>query len=807
MYLSLDWLKDYVDIPRSITPEELGSRLTMHTVEIDSVKKQAEKFDKIVVGEILETKKHPNADKLQLAVVDVKTEKLKIVCGASNIKPGQKVPVALVGAILSNGMEIKPVEIRGIASRGMLCAEDEIGLGDDHSGILILEEKAKPGQKLADYLNIKDVVFEVDNKSITHRGDLWSHYGMARDIAAFLDVKMTVNFGKIAASQIKIDSEKLDLDIKIEDFKLCPRYMGIIASGIKIESSPKWLQERLIAVGARPINNIVDITNYIMLETGQPMHAFDKKMVDKIIVRPARKGESIETLDGEKRELDENILVIADSQKAIAVAGVMGGYSSEISNSTDTIIIESANFDFISIRKASAKLGLRTDASMRFEKALDPNLCEIAMVRAVELIKKLCPQARIASALVDEKKYKLNQGPIKINIEWLGKIIGQDIDRDKIIKILTRLGFYVKQAGSDLDVVVPTWRAARDISIKEDLAEEVARIYGYDNLEIKMPEVKMRVLKKDEDRIFTRKIKNILACGPAMAEVYSYSFVGEDQLKKLGLDFTKHIKMANPASKQMTLLRQNLAPNLINAVKVNQTRFDEFGLFEIGSVYLAEMEGESDKDKETQDKLPYQEKRLGIVIAGNNQVDYFKKLKGAVEYLLNQFNMEAAWEELAAAPAWAEFSQSAKLKIGKRMLGIISVLDKKTAQRMGIKKTVVLAEINLKVFLELIALASFKKYKPIEKYPPVVRDLAFVINEKILYNDIKAEILKYHEYIKSAELFDVYADEKLGKDKKNMAFHIICQTDRTFKAREIDKIQEGLIKKLEEKFEAKIRDF
>ncbi len=807
MYLSLDWLKDFVDIPRSITPEELGLRLTMHTVEVDSVEKQAEKFDKIVVGEILEIKKHPNADKLQLAKVNIKTEELEIVCGAPNIKPGQKVPVALVGAKLPNGMEIKPALIRGVKSVGMLCAEDEIGLGDDHSGILILGEKAQVGQNLSEYLGIKDVVFEVDNKSITHRPDLWSHYGMAREIAAFLGTKMTANFGKISAKDIKIDSTDLKLDIKVIDSKLCPRYMGIIMDGIKIEASPKWLQQRLVAVGVRPINNIVDITNYIMFDTGQPLHAFDRRKIDKIVVRPAEKGEIIETLDGEKRELSENMLVIANEQEAVAVAGVMGGYNSEISDDTGTIIIEAANFDFISVRQTSAKLGLRTEASVRFEKALDPNLCEVAMVRAVELVKKLCPGAKVVSSLADEKKFKLNQGPIKVNIGWLKKIIGAEIENDRIIKILASLGFHIKQSGDNLEIIVPSWRATRDVSIREDIAEEVARIYGYDNLRPQMPKVKIKAIENDEERMLTRRIKDILACGAVLSEVYNYSFVGEDQLKKLGFDYSRSIRLANPISKQMTLLRQNLAPNLISAIKTNQARFDEIRLFEIGSVYLPDIDGELQKDKNAQEKLPYQEKRIGLAIAGSAPDDYFSKLKGVIEYLIKHFNLEVIWEEIEAIPPWADPHQSAKLKIGQKMAGIVTVLDKKIARRAGIKKPAVLAEISLKVLLNLIMAGDNKNYEPYGKYPPVIRDLAFVVNEKVMYNDIKNEILKHHAYIKTVSLFDVYTGEKLGKGKKNLAFHIIYRANKTLKTEEINEIQNSLIKRLEERFEAKIRDF
>ncbi|MFA4941992.1 MAG: phenylalanine--tRNA ligase subunit beta, partial [Patescibacteria group bacterium] len=482
MYISLKWLKDFVNIPASITPEELGLKLTLHTVEIDGVEKQSEKFNNVVVGKILELKKHPQADRLQLVKVDIGKEKLDIVCGAHNIKEGDFVPVALVGAILPNGLEIKEAEIRGVKSHGMLCAEDELGLGQDHSGILILT-KGKLGQNLAENLKLDDTVFEVDNKSITNRPDLWGHFGLARDIAAFLDIKLIepkINLEKITKLEKK--GEVIKLKAEVKDAKLCPRYMAIAMKGIKIADSPQWMKERLSAVGMRPINNIVDITNYVMLELGQPLHAFDANLVKEIVVRRAEDKEMMETLDGQKRELNKEMLVIADDEKAIAIAGVMGGATSEISDKTDSIIIEAANFEPTQIRKTSQKLGLRTESSMRFEKSLDPNLCEQAIARVVELVKEICPGAVVASKLVDIKSFKINSDPIVLDISWLNKTIGEEIGEKTIIKTLNNLGFKTTQKKNEITVNVPTWRATKDISIREDLMEEIVRIYGYNNL-------------------------------------------------------------------------------------------------------------------------------------------------------------------------------------------------------------------------------------------------------------------------------------------------------------------------------------
>lgn len=808
MILSLNWLKDYVEIPNKLNPEELAVQLTMHTVEVEGVQKQAEKFKNIKVGKILEISKHPNADKLQLVKVDLKNHVLDIVCGASNIAVGQVVPVAMVGAVLPSGLEIKEAEIRGQKSFGMLCAEDELGLGEDRSGIMLLNEKAKIGQDFSEYLKIEDVIFEVDNKSITHRPDLWSHYGMARDISAFLNVKTTKKFEQIKNIKIVTDEEKEKLEVKVEDFKLCPRYMGVIMDGIKIDASPKWLQDRLISVGVRPINNIVDITNYVMMELGQPMHAFDKKLVDKIIVRSAGENEEIETLDGENRKLNKNVLVIADSKKAIAVAGVMGGSNSEISDETDTIIFESANFDFFSIRKTSQKLGLRTEASVRFEKALDPNLAETALARATELVKEIIPGAKVISKLADEKKINSNQEPINFSLEWLSKFLGQDFKKGELEEILKRLGFDIQEKDERFSVVAPTWRASKDIAIKEDVAEEIARIYGFNEIITTRPEVLLQAPEKNKELELINKIKFLLAGGPAINEVYNYSFVNEELLRKLNINFSDYIKLANPISAQHTMLRQNLAPNLFLNVKTNQPRFEQIKIFEIGSTYFS-ITGEINKDFEGKEKLPYQEKKLGILIAGNTGDEVFGKVKGAVDYLMLNLNLKNEYNLAGGevAPAWAAKKRTAKIKIGQRLIGFVSVLDKKNAQNLGIKKDVAIAEIGMKDLCDIVANQEDKVYREIDKFPPVVRDLAFVVNDNVLYNDIKEEIINFHQYIKEVELFDVYQGEKIGEGNKNLAFHVVYQADRTLTAKEIDGLQEGLIKIMEKKFDAKIRNF
>lgn len=807
MFISLNWLKDFVKIPSSITSEELGLRLTMHTVEIDGVEKQANKFRNVVIGKILKIKKHPNADRLQIAKIDIGKNIMEIICGASNIKAGQMVPVAVIGAKLPSGIKIKETEIRGVKSRGMLCAEDELGLGNNHNGIMILDKASKIGQNLNEYLKLTDTIFEVDNKSITNRPDLWGHYGMAREISAFLETQIITNLEQTAINKINANKAGFKINIKVENPKLCQRYMAIAMSGIKIAPSPKWMQKKLIAVGTKPINNIVDITNFVMLELGQPLHTFDKNLVDRIIVRLAKKGERIKTLDGEKKKLDKNILVIADSKKPIAIAGVIGGIDSGITKKTDSIILESANFDFISIRKTSQKIGTRTESSMRFEKGLDPNLCEIAMARAVELIKQICPQAKITSQLADKKYFKQDKKIIGLNLNWLDKKIGENFEKKKVVKILSNLGFKIKKDQKNiLDIEIPSWRAGRDISIPEDLAEEIIRIYGYDNLKLKMPLAEIKAPLIQQEQILEKKIKNILTGAPALSETYNYSFVGEEQLKKLNIDFSNYIRLANPISNLQTMLRQNLIANLIENIKTNQANFNEIRLFEIGSIYFSK-EGEFYKDNKKKEKLPRQEKILGIVLAGDKKINLFKELKGVIEYIFSQFGLSVNFDRAKNIENWADEKFATQIKIEKIKIGSINVLNNKAARKIGIKKEAVFAEITLTKSFNEIKKAGNKKYKPSEKYPPIVRDLAFVVNLKMPYSDIKKEILNFNELIKSANLFDEYVGGKLGANKKNLAFHIIYQADKTLTSEEADNLQKKLAAHLKNKFKAEIRDF
>jgi len=808
MYISLNWLKDFVKIPAKTDAANIARELTSHTVEVEGFINQAEQFNKVVVGKVLEIKKHPNADRLRLALVDVKKKKLNIVCGAPNLAINQLVPVALVGAVLPGGLEIKESEIRGEKSSGMICAEDELGIGKNHEGIIVLSENAKVGEPFAKYLKADDVVLEIDNKSLSNRPDLLNHYGIAREIGVIFDFPVKP-YEKLLNKKFDFLSTKENkLEIKVEDKEVCPRYMAIKVDGLEVKESPDWLKERLIAVNQKPINNIVDLTNYVMLECGQPLHSFDASRINKIIVRRSQKNEIFETLDEKERSLEED-LVITDGKKTIAIAGIMGGKESGINSETRSIILESANFKAAVVRKTSQKLGLRTEASTRYEKALDVNLTEIALFRFLTLLVKICPEMKIGSALIDIKQPTPHIEPISLSLGWLTKKIGQEIPKEQVLKTLKQLGFRV--SGEDTDnfiVAVPSWRATKDVSTKEDLSEEILRVYGYDNIPSQLPVETLRLPEVNEERQLERQIKNILALKHGLSEVYNYSFVGEEQLKKLNIDFFNYLKLANPLSDVQTILRQSLAPGLINNIKNNQSKADSLGFFEIGSVFF-NAPGRIRKEATSDQTLPYQEKHLGLVLAADNN-DLFGILKGTINSLLQSLiNYEVETEFFLSEEilGWANKKMFAKIKVLGKEIGLLAVVNQETVKNVNLKKTVAIAEINFNDLADLIFSLAPKRFQELDKYPAVTRDLAFVLNEKILYNELKNTISNFNPLIKTVELFDVYTGNKLEDGEKSLAFHINFQSgERTLTTEEVDLIVKNLIEYLADKFEAKLRN-
>jgi len=808
MHISINWLKDFIKIPAKVKAADIADALTRHTVEVEGSVSQADRFAQVVVGRVLELKPHPNADRLRLTVVDVKKTKLHIVCGAPNIAVGQLVPVALVGAVLPDGTEIQAAEIRGEKSAGMLCAEDELGLGQSHEGIMVLSDKAKVGQPFAQYLKADDVVLEVDNKSLSNRPDLLCHYGLARELGVILDLDLKP-YDKFLNKFDWPAGKDQALAVKVEERDLCPRYQAVRIDNISVQESPAWLKERLVAVEQRPINNIVDLANYVMLEIGQPLHAFDAAKIKQITVRRAGAKSVLETLDGQERTLEAGDLVIASGREAVAIAGIMGGQDSAVTAKTTAIILEAANFQAAAVRRTAQRLNLRTEASLRFEKSLDPELTELALRRFLTLLKKICPEMKIASALVDVRAAAPAATVIDLDLDWLSAKLGQAVPRDQAINILAKLGFVIKdKAAAILSVTVPSWRATKDVSAKEDLAEEILRFYGYDNIVPRLPLETLRLPEGNPERSLERRIKNILSLQAALTEVYNYSFLGADQLTRLNLDFSRYLKIVNPLSDMQTHLRQSLAPGLIANVRNNQAKAERLAFFELGSAFF-NTSGRWPKENGDQ-TLPYQEKRVAFILADEDE-NLFGRAKGIAATLFQDllgFRTETEFIATESAPGWAAPAVSAKIMVSGREIGLVAAVGAKASANINLKKPAVLAELSFPVLLDLVLSRPAISFQEAPKYPPVRRDLSVVVPSEIMYNKIKQAIVGFDPLIAAAELFDVYSGDKLPAGERSLAFHLTYQSvDKTLTAAAVDKLEASLLQHLTESFGAKLRTF
>lgn len=812
MRISFNWLKKHVSLPGSITAEEVAEKLKLSTVEVEGVASQGKDLENIVVGKVISAEKHPQADKLKLCQVDA-GEKLQIVCGGSNVREGMLVALAKVGAKVKwhgegDLIELKPTAIRGVESYGMICGATEIGLAGmfppkDEKEIVDLTEKVKEksvGKPLAEALGLNDAIFEIDNKSLSHRPDLWGHYGLAREVAALFG--KTLNDYK--TKPVKTSKNEIDLKVEVRDAKLCPRYMAVAISGIKIAESPDWMKQSLIAAGLRPINNIVDITNYLMLDLGQPMHAFDAKKLTNIIVRPAGKGEKMTLLDGVKVNLSENDLVIADSEKPLALAGIMGGETSGIDESTATIIYESANFNGAAIRKSSVRLGLRTDSSARFEKSLDPTLCEVALQKAVEFTLEFCQGAKVSSRMIDIADFTVAGGPLEVEKNVFAKKLGVEIPEKDIKNILERLGFEIKDKGKVWLVKIPSWRASKDISIVEDLVEEVARIYGYDNISSSAPLFPMASPEENKIRKLEHLLRTVLVRNLAYDEVYNYSFVSREQKDKFG-DDGEYVELDNPISKEKPLLRRSLVPNMLENAAKNIEYFSPVKILEIGKVFWPDLHGARTEEK-SNELLPRQDIWLAAVCADKKNEIPFMAVRRVAEAAMSELNLPLTIKKLSAVKPWMHPTRAGEIMIGEKSLGYIYEANPATAKKFGLDVRVGVLEINLDELAVIAADSKIKIYEKLPEFPEVSRDLAFTVDKKLAHEKIEEELSGIDPLIKKIELFDVYEGEHVQKEKKSMAYRLtFAHPEKTLNSAEVDKVMEQVIALLHKKYQAEIR--
>lgn len=790
-----------MEIPKSLKPEDLGNMLTLKTAEVEAVYNQAEAFDNMVVGQIMEILPHPNADKLKITKTSVGKQTLKIICGGNNLREGMYVAVAKIGAKIKwhgegDLVTLEKAKIRGEESEGMICAGEEIGIEAETEGlpkendreILDLSAiKPTPGTPLAEIFCKEDYILEFDNKSLTHRPDLWGHYGIAREVAAITGGKFSPLVPKI-----KIPTKGDSPDVKIEDVLLCPRYCGLIIDNIKVEESPDWLKKRLTSTGHGIHNNIVDVTNYIMTELGQPMHAFDKTHIKGgLVVRTADSGEKITTLDEKTHKLPGEALLIADHEKPLAIAGVIGAKNSGINKSTTSIILESANFNAQSVRRTSAKLGIRTDSVQRFEKALDPNLAELAIKRAAELILQICPDAKIAGPITDAGKFE--KKPLKINLDTKKTAlkIGVKLSTKEIADMLEKLEFKIqKKDSSTLVVSVPSFRATKDIQIEDDLIEEVARLYGYENIPVTLPSLPTRLPEDNPERFKKHRIREVLSYGLGFSEFYNYSFYGIEEIKNCLLEEKGHMKLLNYLSEDQTHLRKTLFPNIIKNLQ-NTARYEDTArIYEIGRTF-----------KDIGQYYPLEEKQItGAIMIKGKTDDPFYEAKGVVETIFKKFSLPKPKpvNELPDTPYAHPAKSICYLDPHAQILARVFMLHPAVSKNHSLEKySVAFFNIN---FTELMKLPSEpRQYKPIPKFPDIKIDISVLVDKEVEVEKIENSILSSApQLIRSAKLFDIYQGENIGKDKKAVAFKITLQSeDRTLTDKEMSSVQNAIFKSLE----------
>lgn len=787
MWLSLNIISKIVDI-HDISPEEIALRLTMSTAEIETIDRLNEHFRSIVTSRVLDVQPHPNAEKLTLVDLDTGSKKIKVVCGATNHKKGDIVALAQVGTNFSDDFTVRKAKIRGIESNGMLCSERELGLSDDHSGIMILPEDTAIGHPLSEvFPNWVDTRLEIDNKSITHRPDLWSHLGFAREIAAIFSRKYSdpVNY-----SIEKTLKGKEDFIVTIAKPDQAPRYCGLWVKNITIDDSPDWLKAAVTSIGMRPINNIVDITNYVMAEIGEPMHAFDRNKLEgnEIIVRMANDGESLRTLDGELHTLCKDDIVIADRGSAIALAGVMGGGDSEIDDGTSEIILEAANFNPVTIRRTAGRYTLRTEAAIRFEKYLDPELCRTAIIRCYEFIKQVIPDAEAVTNIVDTYPKKLKKNTIITNTDFIRRKLGAPVGDKRIEEILTALDFKVDKEKDSWRIEVPTYRSTRDVSIPDDIVEEVGRIYGYNNITPVPPLVPCDTPRVNEFRGFERRIKNILVRDHHLTEVKNYSFVGEDILHKLGINEDKELLLRNPLSQEQDRLRRSLIPNILKNVEFNQRYNDYFRIFELGRVFI--------KDDRKSGALSDENTYIsGAIFSRKADVPLFYEVKGIMYGLMEQLKLKNVRfdPKIKDMPPYAHPGRCMQFSIDKRVAGFMFDLHPSTMKILDIRGNVSIFDAHVNILYE--GKRQDNMFIELQKFPAVPFEISVIADKYFYVDDICRLIEKSsRDYIRSVDVISIYEGEQIPEGLKSVSVKIVfAAEDRTLTHDEIDKLQKGVI--------------
>jgi phenylalanyl-tRNA synthetase beta chain len=801
MKVSLNWLKDYVEI--RIELKELINLLTMAGLEVEGATPVGEGFDKVVVAEIHSIRKHPNADRLSLVETKTHRETFSIVCGATNIREGQKVPLALLGARLPNGIEIKRSKIRGVTSEGMLCSEIELALGQDASGIMILPPHVPLGMDLGEALGLKDTILDI---SITpNRPDCLYVIGVAREIAALTHQKVKYPHPSLLNHGEEVHQKT---SVTILDQDLCPRYVARMIEGVKVGPSPRWMSHRLERVGIRSINNVVDVTNYVMMEYGQPLHAFDFELLEegRIVVRRAKEGEKFITLDGVKRILDGEMLMICDGVKPVAIAGVMGGLNSEIKEDTRRVLLESAYFTPAGNRKTSKKLGLETEAAYRFGRGIDYGGCLSAANRASQLIQELAG-GRVVEGVVDVYPVPIKPSPISLGVKKIRQVLGTEVSLKQVRNYLEDLELDVR--GEDEDALVVTPPSFRgDLEREIDLIEEVARLDGYEKIPITLPKSPPSSEKRSKEFLMERKVIDTLLYH-GYHEVVTYSFTSPASWDAIGLPADdprrKHLRILNPLTEDFSIMRTTLIPGLMETARYNVSRKNSnLKLFELKKVFLPQ-EGE---------RLPKEIKFLAGLAMGFDRdphwafsqrpVDFYD-VKGGVEDLLIALQIKEAKFNRAEDIPYLHPGKASKVVLEHEVLGVLGEVHPQVSSHYEIHGKVYLFEMD---FSKMVKWAGGKKrFQPLPKFPAVYRDLSIVVDQALEAQRVMEAIRSLRQpFIEEINLFDIYQGPPIPEGKKGIAYRIRYQAnDRTLTDEEVNQYHEKILSSLKEVFQLDLR--
>ena len=810
MKVSLNWIKDYVDLPADMDLKRLAYDLTMSTVEVEDTIELAKQFDHMVVGRIKTIEQHPNADKLKVCKTDIGGEVKDIVCGGSNLTEGMKVAVALPGAMCKwHGegelVEIKKSKLRGVESYGMICGAVEIGLSDlfptkEETHILDLSDFDAPaGTPLADALELNDIILEIDNKSMTNRPDLWGHYGIARELAALYGLPLK------PIAPYRSDVGQGSLTVTVEDTERCPRYVAASIENLYVKPATYKMQSRIWKVGMRPINALVDVTNYVMLATGQPTHAFDSDHIaGHIIVRRAAEGEKLLLLNGKELPLSTDDLVIADDAGAVGLAGVMGGAKDSILPETSRVILEVANFDAKGIRRTALRYDNRTEASARYEKAIDPERCDQALAMSMALFAELYPEMKV-TGLSDLYPKHLENAEIDVTLSWLERRLGKSLIPDDVKHKMELLGYQVTFDGDNMHVVVPTWRSTGDVSIKADIMEEVARMYGYENFEAAPITTSFDGAINQLDKDLERKIKEYLSFRCGMQEIFTYPWMDELYVNAVLQSTDGILALSTPPSPAERFVRSSLLPNLCKAVVKNERYFDEFAIYETAQVFRDE---NYTTPYDPREKLPSQRKHVAgaFVCGGKDVTTLFRKAKGVLEMMPRYTHMEGFTLKQVEKPVWADNVVWLNVYLGEERIGDLALLSKKVSMECGIKN------LNVMLFeLDQDCLKPFRSrtnsFTHLPEYPMTEYDISVLLPGEVKWEDVAQTIRGVKsELFHGAHFVDEYRGKQVPDGKKSVTVRLaIGSKEKTLTSAEIEDVANGVINKLVKRFGAELR--